>query len=379
MTMGSREIPRELSHLSDIDMRGLAETSDDRDVFLSVYIPTASREEEEMNASYVRARVGAIRDAIAGDLETDFERTFAVVEELLFHDGVPGEKGRVVFASAPKGYLEVHRLGVKPPRSLVLDNSPFILPLARLMDDHEDYGIILMDSREAHLYLVQSSVMEEVESTSIDLMNRHKKGGMSQKRFNRLRRGQIEDFIDEIVDDLDRLEDMGTMRGLVVAGPGETKEHLVDALPKRYAAMVIGVVDVDMDLPRDHLMAHGDRLARADEASDEDAAVEELRKAIYKDELAAVGVQEVRDAMVQGRVAMLLVDDDVSIPGWICESCKMITEARGACPSCGGTISNAELINEMAEMAERTGAEVQHVRDSSFLESIGGLGAVLRY
>lgn len=369
----------ELTHLSDIDIRALAEVSAEQDVFLTVYLPTASREDKEMNASFVRSRVGAIRDALSGDIEADFGRTFAVVEELLFHDPVPGERGRVVFASAPHGFMETYRLGVAPERTLVLDNSPYILPLAELMDDHEAYAIILMDSREAHLYLVQAAAIERVERSSIDLMNRHKKGGMSQKRFNRLRRGQIEAFIDEILDDLDRLDDMGSLRGLVVAGPGEVKVQLVDALPQRYSDKVLGTVDLDMDVRHTELLARGDELARADEVSDEEAAVEGLRRAIFKDELAAVGVAETMEALVSGRVATLLVEDDLSVRGWICESCKALANGPGECAQCKGPVSSAELVNELVEMAHLTDADVQHVQVSPFLDSIGGVGAILRY
>lgn len=369
----------ELTHLSDIDMRGLADVSADRDVFLTVYLPTASRGDREMNASFLRSRVEAIRTALSGDIEEDFNRTFAAVEELLHHDPVPGERGRVVFASAPVGFMETYRLGVQVERTLVLDNSPFILPLAKLMDDHEAYGILLMDSREAHLYLVQAAAIERVESTSIDLMNRHKKGGMSQKRFNRLRRGQIKAFIGEILDDLDRLDDKGSLRGLVVAGPGEVKVQLVDALPQRYSDMVLGTVDLDMDVRHTELLARGDELARADEVSDEAAAVEGLRRAIFKDELATVGVAKTMKALVQGRVATLLLEDDLSVRGWICESCKALAEGPGECAECGSAVSSAELVNELVEMAHKTDAAVQVVAESPFLDSIGGVGAILRY
>ena len=368
----------ELTPLTDIDVRGLAEASAENDCFLSIYLPTGSRGDMEANASFVRSRVTAIENALSGDIEREFRQTLASLGEGLQHEPVPGERGRVVFVSACEDFFEAYRLPVAVERALVLDNSPYILPLSLLMDDHEDYGIILMDSQKATFYLVRSSMMEKVESVSIDLMNRHKKGGMSQKRFNRLRQGQIEAFIDEIVDDLDRLE-AGSMRGLVIAGPGEAKGQLVDALPPRYAQMVMGTVDTDIDVGHAELLAHGDALSRTDEISDEAAAVEELRRAIFKDELAAVGLEETRDALVSGRVATLLLEDDVSLRGWICELCKTFADGPGKCARCGSTVSSADLVNELVEMAHRTDAAVQHVQVSPFLDSIGGVGAILRY
>jgi len=369
----------EVTPLTDIDVRELAEVHADSDCFLSIYLPTGSREDKEANTSFLRSRVKAIENALSGDIERDFKETMASLGEGLLHEPVPGEKGRVVFVSSCEDFLKAYRISVAPDRVLVLDNSPYILPLTMLMDDHEDYGIILMDSKEATFYLVRSSLMEKVGSASIDLMNRHKKGGMSQKRFNRLRRGQIDAFIDEIVDDLDSLEDLGSLRGLVVAGPGEAKGQLVDALPPRYVNMVLGTVDTDMDVRKSELLAHGNALALADEISDEAAAVEGLRRAIFKDELASVGMSDTRDALARGRVATLLLEDDLSVKGWICETCKAFAEGPGKCARCGGTVSPADLVNELVEMAYRTDAAVQYVKVSPFLDSIGGVGAILRY
>ncbi len=375
-------LPRDLTPLTDIDLRLLADTSDARDVHLSVYLPTASRNDEQLNKTFVASRVKAIRKALVGDVGEGFEATFQQVEDILFHDPFPGERGRVVFASAPSSFFVAYRLGVEPRRKLVLDNSPFILPLMEMVDEYEDYGIILMDSNEARLYIVRSKVIEQVGSSSIDLMNRHKKGGMSQKRFNRLRRGAIDAFVSQIVEDLDKLDGLEDVRGLVVAGPGKEKKQLIEALPKDLADLVIGTLDVSIEIPHHSLLARGEVIATAHEREGESRAIEKLRRAIFKENLAAIGVNEIRDALLQGRVETLLVTMDLSIPGWICEDCKGIHGGNppdGTCPDCGGPVSGAEIINELAELVQRTDAEMEFVSESPFLESIGGLGATLRY
>jgi peptide chain release factor subunit 1 len=374
--------PDRLTPLSEIDMRSLAEVSDDMDIHLSIYLPTASSEEEGLNRSFVSARVEAITNALAGEIEELFLNTYMMVEDLMYHDPIPGERGRVIFASDRRDFLRSYRLGVEPPRLLVLDNSPFILPLAKLMDDFEDYGIILMDSQEAKLFSVRSRIVEEVETASIDLMNRHKKGGMSQKRFNRLRRGQIESFVSEIIDDLERLDEMGDLRGIVLAGPGKEKKLLLDALPKRLADMVIGTVDVDIDVPIHTLMARGEEIASSHEDGKERSAMDRLRSAIFKDRLATTGVDETLTALVQGRVGILLIEDHLSIKGWICERCKNVhegTDLPTTCPECGGPTSGADIVEEMYELAERMGVEVEVVDPSAFMDSIGRVGAILRY
>ena len=126
--------------------------------------------------------------------------------------------------------MNIYRLSPEFEPLVVWDSSPFLLPLARLRDDYEDYALLLIDSREAKLFLVRSDIIEEKDNISIDLINKHKKGGWSQMRFNRLRKEAIKSFLYQVAEDLRVLEDQ-EIRGLVVAGPGEAKYQLVEVIP----------------------------------------------------------------------------------------------------------------------------------------------------
>jgi hypothetical protein len=45
------------------------------------------------------------------------------------------------------------------------------------------------------------------------------------------------------------------------------------------------------------------------------------------------------------------VQEGLSVRGWMCEGCKWLGEGPGTCQHCGGTISGAELVNELIELA----------------------------
>jgi peptide chain release factor subunit 1 len=62
----------------------------------------------------------------------------------------------------------------------------------------------------------------------------------------------------------------------------------------------------------------------------------------------------------------------------ICMSCHHVHVEGEKCPTCGGEMAALQL-EELYEMAEKTGAEVVLVEDDEFLESIGHIGAILRY
>ncbi len=363
--------PDGLVPVTDIDLKALADVQDERDTFLSVYITTNKKDR-----SFVNSRLKIMSKALPDDLREAFEKTLAMAEPALSAPPVKNEKGKAIFASALASFLQVYRLGLEVEPLVVLDSSPFLLPLARLRNDYGDYGLLLVDSRAARLFLVRSNIIEEKGKASIDLMNKHKKGGWSQMRFNRLRRGAIKSFLKETIDDLQGLEDLSRMNGLVVAGPGEAKDQLVEMLPHSLKNKLLGTLDLSMDALPSDLVKLGGEAASQDNGNE---AASELKAAILKGRPAAYGPEEVREALMQGRVKTLVLNN-FQIPGMVCQSCRLIPEIQqSSCPSCGGNISHENIAEELYEVAQRTGADVALVEDDVFLESIGGLGAILRY
>jgi peptide chain release factor subunit 1 len=185
-----------------------------------------------------------------------------------------------------------------------------------------------------------------------------------------------------VVEDLRSLEELQDLRGLVIAGPGEAKKELMEELPQDISEIVMGIIDVDMDIPEGDLVSMTDEIASADERKEEGEYVKRLEAAVMRGDPAAYGEEEIKKALEQGRVEVFLILQGTTIPGWICERCQNLN-ARTAkpknCPICGGPTSMVEFVEELFELAERTDAEVEFVRESPFLESIGGIGAILRY
>ncbi|KUK44586.1 MAG: Uncharacterized protein XD72_1038 [Methanothrix harundinacea] len=371
-----------LTPVTEIDIRGLAEIYDDFDVYLSVYLPTASKDDEAKNRAFVDGRKRAIEAALPQEQKESFRETMAIVDDHLFEKPIPGERGWIVFASAPATLLAVYRVGIEPARAMVLDTSPFLLPLAKLRDDYSDYGVLLLDSKEARLFCVRSDVPVEMSHLSTDLMNKHKKGGWSQMRFNRLRKGAIKSFLSEVVEDVQDSCSRYKTRGIVVAGPGDAKHQLVEMLPAEMGKRVLAVVDLPIDAPEKEIVEVGDEIVLADERARSTERAEELRAEILKGGLAVLGVEATKEALGAGRASVLVLLKDASIPGWICERCQII-EARkrppDTCPTCGGPTSPVDVVEELYELAERTGAEVEFVEEDTCLASSEGVGALLRY
>ncbi|MDD4162155.1 MAG: Vms1/Ankzf1 family peptidyl-tRNA hydrolase [Methanothrix sp.] len=362
-----------LTPISDIDLRALAETEDKKDLFLSIYLAANNRDDSLL----VQSKLKAMKRALPADLREAFQKTMDMIEPQLAAPSISGEKGRVIFASVARGFLKVFRLSVSLQPLMVLDSSPFLLPLARLKDDYQDYALLLLDSQEARLFVIRSDILEEKKKLSIDLMNKHKKGGWSQMRYNRLRSGAIKSFLTAVVEDLQGRLNLGEIKGLVVAGPGEAKGQLVVMLPIVWKEKLLGVVDISMQTSGGDLVKLGSVVTR-EERSAELYLTERLKEAVLKGEGAAYGLAEVGKALEEGRVNHLLLSSGFALPSMICKKCHFTHEEGESCPTCGGQMQ-AMSLERLYEQAERTGAKVAIVEGDEFLEAMGGVGALLRY
>ena len=132
-----------VTSLTDIDLHSLAEVKDEHDTFLTVYFGTAGRDSDQ---PFVASRLSAIQKALPKDRKVAFEETLGIVEQALSAPAVKGERGRVIFASVPNGFLQIYRVSMEPEPLVVWDRSPFLLPLAKLREEYQDYGLLLIDS-----------------------------------------------------------------------------------------------------------------------------------------------------------------------------------------------------------------------------------------
>ena len=377
--------PDRLVTLECVDLKHLSETFDLKDTYLSIYMPVQGPGRREFKP-YLSKRISHIRKALTkGDILDNFNETLEAVDEWLRADALDGEKGRVIFASGKAGFLEVHRIPLSVEPMVVLDTSPYIKPLALLRDDYYDYGIVLLDSHQLRLVKVTAGAISGEKTNSAEIMNKHKKGGQSQMRFQRLRKGAMQHFLTHAVADAKETfydDKSRYWRGIIIAGPGKAKKDFLKLLPQDMAADVICMLDMDFETADRELVISTQKAALEDERKRGHIHVQRFKSAVLKGEGAAFGVQEVAKAVSGGRASVLILQRGLSLPGFICESCQSLygTVEKGMeCPRCSGPLSRVDLIEEILEFAERTGAEVEFTKAEIFLEEMGGVGALLRF
>jgi peptide chain release factor subunit 1 len=369
-----------LTDLKNIDIKELSEVHDpeNRSSFISLYLSV-----ERADRRFIERRKNTCISVLkeSKELSENLEGTMKVVEDYLDENSrEKGQKGFAIFASNTHDFFRAYKLGIPIEDMLIVDSSPYILPLARLIDEYKTFGLVLLDSHRAKIYVVCSGWICYETDKAKDIMNKHKRGGMSQARFQRLRTGAINQFLKDVSEDMEKLFSEVDIAEIIIAGPGNTKTIFEDFLPVNLKSKIADIIDMDFNDDEGILVSKAMGLVMEDNREKNELDVSRLKDEILKNGLAVYGLKETKEAARNGQLGLLLVGKGHKINGWACESCQAVGAGiESKCSCCGGKTSEVDVIEEIVKLAERTGAKIEFIEDNSLLDSLGGIGGLLRF
>ncbi|AAM01973.1 peptide chain release factor aRF-1 [Methanopyrus kandleri] len=377
---------------------------------ITIYIPPENRlsdviaqmREEYSQASNIKSK--RTRKNVQSAIEVVMQRLKMV--------GETPENGLVVLVGTVQDGTKEKMVAelIEPPepvdRFIYRCDSKFYLePLKEYLEEKDVYGILVMDRREATIGLVKGKRIEPVKRLTSDVPGKHKAGGQSQRRFDRLIEHAAHEFYQKVGEAArEAFEDVKDLKGIIVGGPGPTKEEFLDGdyLPKDLKEKVLTVVDVgntDESGLREALNKAEEALKEA-ELVREKRLVRKFMEEAVNGELAAYG-EEVDELLKMGAVEVLLVSEDLEGYKVIlrCPECgyenivtvKEKDEAKKyveECPECGEAELNVEEIKDIVdyyvELAEQMGSNVEIIsteteEGAQFYNAFRGLGALLRF
>lgn len=350
------EIVRDLSEVYD---------QDSNDTYISLYYSTG------LETKFIDRRKKSMESILKGEILKNFKQSMDEVENALPHY----DKSSVaIFSSHLHNFFKIIKLPIKMENILILDSSPYIRPLARILDEWESFTIVLVSSNYAKIYSISLGEVKSSKKLSADIMNKHKKGGCSQARFNRLRKGAIHQFLKEVAEVLEKKAE----KQIIIAGPGNAKNKLKDILPEDLKDKIIDVINISVD-DENRLIKESIHLISEKENRQSNEAVSHLKQEILRDGLAVYGIEETLQAVKNGQVELLIIEKDIKITGWICEHCQIVRKGyKNQCPNCKNKTSKVDVLEEILEFAKRTDAEIEFTDDPE-IKNLGHIGAILRY
>ena len=287
------------------------------------------------------------------------------------------------------------------------DDHFHLEPLRDMLREQNVIGVLALDSTEAGLGIVSGDTWEVVDTMSSGVSGKTRKGGQSARRYERLREMELTDYFNRLADHSKKMFlESYQIKGLVVSGPGPTKDEFVKEkyLDYRLQNVIIGVLDTGYsgrEGVRETIEKSGKLLENV-RVVEEKKMVQRFFRELNSDTgLAIYGVNDVLSALKKAAVDTILINDDVDMVYLKakCKKCDNVTEKfvqrsqivaekqnMLVCPNCGSTeveISERDIVDQFADSSIDSGANVEVIssktEDGAMLRNFGGISAILRY
>ncbi|MFA0834259.1 MAG: peptide chain release factor aRF-1 [Methanobacterium formicicum] len=397
------EVKRTLKELSDKKGRGTE--------LVSVYIPPDKQISDVVK--HMREELSQSANIKSKQTKKNVQSAIEVIMQRMKLFPRPPERGLVLFVGMiPKGGPGTEKMETyvfEPPEPVQTYtyhcNSQFFLePLEEILEDKEIYGLAVIDRKEATIAVMKGKRIDIVKNLTSGVPGKHKAGGQSQRRFDRLIELAAHEFLKRIGDHMnDAFLELEGLKGVIIGGPGHTKEDFVngDYLHHEIKQKIITTVDTSYTGEfgiREVIDKSMDILTEIDIMREKKLVQRFLTELVDENGLASYGEAEVRQNLINGAVEVLLLSEDVKSKRYTyeCSSCGSQEEEtvknegesqEKTCKNCGETMkvaSSEDIISDFVKLAEEVGSDVEVISTETeegmqLLRAFGGIGAILRY
>jgi peptide chain release factor subunit 1 len=362
----------------------------------------------------------------ASNIKSDLTRTHVqdalsrTIEHLKLFKETP-ENGIVVFCGAIPtgkgiGTEKIELYSVTPPKPVQInlyrcDDHFWTDHLKDMMKDDKAIGILAIDTQEAGLGILTGDRWEVIDSLTSGVAGKHRQGGQSARRFERLRDNELNEYYHRIGEHSQKVFiNQFNVKGIIVGGPGPTKENFLkeEYLDYRLQNNVIATLDTSYsgdEGVREIIDKVNDRGVMTEyRLMEEKRIIKRFMSEVHSGKgLGIYGLSDVIRSLKNGTVEMVIVTDDIDYMHFQakCKRCGNVQEKfverhdlqklkqeiiSRPCPSCN-TIdlesTEEDIVDYLEELAIMTGAKLEVIsaktEEGTQLASLGKIGAILRF
>jgi peptide chain release factor subunit 1 len=218
-----------------------------------------------------------------------------------------GARGVAIFSASAAGVFETLTLPRPAQTQVVIDDSPYVTPLAAAADTR-DWLIVLVDTRRARFLHGNTEHIEELEQIEDTVLGQHERQGPSDHQR------RVEHEVDQHLDRAARLLDerlrTTAFQRVLVGGPPEIAPRFEEAMSNPARERLAGRFEVEVP----HVHPDDVRHAAipcflADERRHEREVLDRLAERLGRGERAAAGYEDVRAALEMAAVETLVYDE----------------------------------------------------------------------
>jgi len=256
---------------------------------------------------------------------------------------------------------------IEPPEPVPLKlyrcEQRFITAPLEEMDSNEvTYGLIAIDKGEATVGVLAGSSIKVIRNLHSSVPGKHKTGGQSAQRFERIREGEAILFYKRVADvAIQEFTFMKELKGIIVGGPGTTKNNFVDGnyMNEQIKSKVLGILDTTYTnaFGLKELVDKASDILNDTEVMMERKEIQRFLEMLGKDtSMVAYGLKNIKNALEMGAVDTLILVD---------------------------TVVSDEDLEDLSNKTEEIRCKLVLVTDKTpegvQLKGLTGYGAILRY
>ena len=333
----------------------------------------------------------------------------------------PPENGLVIFCGAIPtgkgiGTEKIEIFTVIPPKPVQInlyrcDDHFWIDHIKEMLKDDRTVAIISIDTQEAGLGILTGDRWETVETLTSGVSGKHRQGGQSARRFERLRDNELNEYYHRVADYAQKIFiDQYTVKGVIIGGPGPTKETFIreEYLDYRLQNNVIATLDTSYsgdEGVREIIDKVNDQGIMSEFRSmEEKKIVKKFMGEVFSGKgLGVYGLYEVVNYLKSGVVESIIATDNIDLlyVEVSCNKCgnvfekfverdqlidtkqSIISTPCSKCNSLDYQIKEKDFIDYLEEFASLAGTKLDIIssktEEGAQIESLGKIGALLRF
>ena len=332
----------------------------------------------------------------------------------------PPKNGLVIFCGAiPRdgpGTEKMETYVLEPPEPINVyfyrcDARFHLEPLLAMVKERDAYGVVVIDSSDTVVAIVRGQRMEVLQEFSSGIPGKHRAGGQSARRFERIREQAMNDYFRRIgAHTYKLLANEPGLKGLIIGGPGPTKHDFVegDYLNYMLKEKILATVDTSYTSEQgvEEIVSKSQDVMKGVRYLEEKQMVQKFLYEIgHETGLGVYGETQVRKYLNANVVNLLLVSEKMNMLHVYtkCKNCGTIEDAlipqaslvkfeqdlmSTPCKKCNAAAlyvdESKDLVDELIDLAEKQNANIAVISTETdegvmLKDSFGGIAAILRY
>lgn len=272
--------------------------------------------------------------------------------------------GIALFSCSASGLYEEVTLPRPVRDQVVVDETAFVRPLMAVLEEYHRSCVVIVDKQAASAWEFYQDELRELTQLRDQMVHAPSAvAGLDEHRVRDKAEELVKRHYRHVAQTLGELMGAGRYELLIVAGHESEVPAFLEFLPRELRDRVAGTFTINPDGSQlAEIHAGASAVLERYERDEEDRTAAEVLDRAAAGGLAVVGPADCLWAGSVAAIQRLLVQDDVTMAGVVCDESRWLALAGAVCPLCGKpTRQTPDVINELVLAVIDESGSVRHI------------------